>query len=166
MMYDIAWECSALGETEIDAAFVSDACIAGCQLMTLRTECPIMRNNVKWRGRPVDTSHKNRMEQILGSLRNASDKELFGSAPSSDSDMSAGLEWRDEGHRDDIDNLSSDNGSSDEEDTIMEAIFGNQHSFIPEDEAATEVPAMLHWESGASIELEPAEKMGRDIIKS
>jgi hypothetical protein len=28
--YDIAWECTALGETQVDSSFIRDACIAGC----------------------------------------------------------------------------------------------------------------------------------------
>jgi hypothetical protein len=83
------------------------------------------------------------MDKISGSLRNASDEELFGSAPSSDAELSAGLEQTDVGHGDDIDNSSSD---TDEDDTIMEVIFGNHHSIIPEAEAVVDVPTMLHWE--------------------
>lgn len=32
--YDVAWECSALGESAIVVTFISDTCVAGCQLMS------------------------------------------------------------------------------------------------------------------------------------
>jgi hypothetical protein len=88
--YDIAWECTALGETQVNYSFIRDACIAGCGLVTLRTERPIIQSSKRRRGRPHGTSQRNRLDAILSSLRNMSDDDnSFGCALSSVLDISA-----------------------------------------------------------------------------
>jgi hypothetical protein len=90
----------------------------------------------------------------LTSLKNASDDDGYGSAPSSGSDVSACVEQLEDGNR-----STSEVDSSDEADNVMDVLFGNPFSDTEEDDISAGVPSLLHWENGTSIDTEPEEKM-------
>jgi len=152
--YDVAWECSTFGESLVNVTLVRDACIAGRRLLALRANCPIVTNTAKRCGRPAGSSKKIELRGVLTSLKNASDDDGYGSAPSIGSDVSACVEQLEDG-----DGSTSEVDSSDEAGNVMDLLFGNPFSDTEEDDVSAGVPTLLHWENGTSIDTEPAKKM-------
>jgi len=91
---------------------------------------------------------------VLTRLKNASNDDGYGSAPSSGSDVSACVEQLEDG-----DGSTSEVDSSDEAGNVMDLLFGNPFSDTEEDDVSAGVPTLLHWENGTSIDTEPAKKM-------